>query len=120
MAGVRRQESAFTRRLLERFVKRRRIKQWKLTNVKHGVVGNHAVMRDDVEGGRGQPPPRSGHFAIRHEAIVQYITIFFTFGPLSLEIKGVIGRQKSWPRDDLGGRSSVYIVEDSGFGSDVV
>src|SRR5882762_10509731 len=99
MAGMRRQEPALAWRLLERLVKRRRIKQRKPPDAKHGVVRDCAVARDDVEGRRRQPPPRSGNFAIRHEAIMQYITVFFTFCPFPLEIKGVIGCKKARSRD---------------------
>src|SRR5260370_12895869 len=120
MAGMRRHGAALTRVLLERFVKRRCIKQRKALDLKDRVVCNHTVVRDDIEGRRGQAPPRSGDFAIRYEAFMQHITVFFTFCPFPLEIKGVTGRQEAGSRDDLGGRNAVYIVEDSGFGSDVI
>jgi hypothetical protein len=91
--------------ILEQFVKRRFIKQRKTTYVKHGLICNYTIVRNDIEGRRGQTPPRFGNFAIRHKAFVQYITIFFTFRPLPLEIKGVIGRQSTRTVYDLGGES---------------
>src|SRR5260370_22571144 len=109
MAGVRRHEAALTRVLLERFVKRRCIKQRKAPDLKDRVVCNHTVVRDDIEGRRGQAPPRSGDFAIRYEAFMQHITVFFTFCPFPLEIKWVPGLQEAGSRDDLGGRNAVYI-----------
>src|SRR5882762_8563734 len=102
MARMRRQEPALAGRFLERLVKRGRIKQRNPPDAKHGVVRDCAVARDDIERRRGQPPPRPGNLAVRHKALMQYITVFFTFCPFPLEIKGVIGCKQAWSCDNFG------------------
>ena len=100
-AYVGRQEAALPRHLLERFVIRGDVEYRHALDAKDRVIGDGAVVGDDVELWRSQFPPRLRHFAVGHIAVMDDVAIFLPLRPFAFEIKRIAGREQARTSHDL-------------------
>ena len=115
-----REESALARKHLQRFVIGGEVKDRYFLDAKNGMVSDGAVVRKNVEFGRGEPPPRFWNLAIGDESVVDDVFSVFALAPFPFEIEGIAGGEQAGTRHDLGLRGSAHIVKDSRLGVYVV
>ena len=101
VAEVGHEEAALARLGSQRVVKEKRVKDGEVPQNVRAVVGDGAVVGDDIEAAALQPPPRVGQFAVGGPAVIEDVLFADALRPLPFEMEGRTAGEDSRAGDDF-------------------